>query len=196
MQIIRFFRHRTKYVCVRLIAKIKKGKGHFVICQAMIAINVVNKTKPIIYVQKESPWRGESRDLIEVLFEVRGNYVVFWYHWPKDDYIPFKEDYEPVILVIFNDRIVDIGIRPHNRYKHSSSFVREDGRPIIIFATAWHRAHIFDGEPILRQYTKSQSFKRITDYDVICGRPPNYYIKARSNQTVYEYAEELISLSS
>lgn len=161
----------------------------------MITINVINKTKPVIYVQKESPWLGQSRELIEVLYEVHSDYVIFWYHWPLDDYT-FKEDYEPVILIVLNAQIVDIGIRPHNRYKHSSFFVREDGRPIIIFATAWHRAHIFNGERILRQYIESQSFKRIADYDVVCGRPPTYYIKARSNRTVHEYAEELILSSS
>ena len=155
-------------------------------------IALANRIKPVIYVPRERPWPLiGSRELIEVLFEGYSNYLVCWYHWPLDDYIR-RDDFEPVILIVHDGRIVDIGIRPHNRYKHSRRFTQKDGRPIIVFRTAWHVAHIFNGEDSLQRYMNSASCELKETYPISLGRPPNYYFRAGARQTVYEYAQELL----
>ena len=68
----------------------------------------MTRIKPAIWLPKETP----ERHLINVLFEIRPNYIIYWYHWPKDGYaiIGVHEDFEPVILIFKESHVVDIGI--------------------------------------------------------------------------------------
>jgi hypothetical protein len=150
---------------------------------------LVKEIKPAVWVPRERP----DRRLKDVLFEVRGDYVVFWYHWPKDGYAitNIHEDYEPVILVVKNNRAVEIGVRPHNAYRHSNEWLEHRGRPIIIFRTAWHESVIYNGQPSAAFFANSRFSTFLETYPITQGIPPPWFTKADSNISVYDYSEAL-----
>lgn len=141
---------------------------------------------PIIYIKKEK----DSKRLKEVLYEKYDNYYILWFHWPFDGYGTGHEDYEPVILIIKNENLVDIGIRPHNKYVHSTSWLTEKGRPVILFTTAWHGATIDQGQPLWVIYKKIRA-ERIENYSIKSGTPPEWFIMADSRRSIYDYAQSL-----
>jgi len=148
---------------------------------------LLEKIKPIIYVKKEK----DSRKLKDVLYEKLENYYILWYHWPFDGHLTKREDYEPVILIIKNENLVEIGIRPHNIYQHSATWLTERGRPVVLFTTAWHGAAIDQGEFLHGIYKKHRA-ERIEDYTPMEGPPPEWFISADAGQSVQDYAKSLI----
>lgn len=152
--------------------------------------SLLEKFKPIIYI----PVENESRTLKEVLYEKFDNYYVLWYHWPYDGYLTGREDYEPVILIMKNDNLVNIGIRPHNVYKNSTNWITEKGRPVIVFYDPWHGSVIDQGQRILATAKKSPFLKRVGGYIAKLGSPPSWFISANAGLSVYDYAQTLKSL--
>lgn len=148
-----------------------------------------NRVKPVIWIPKERP----ERSLQDVKFEATANYFVFWFHWPKDGYAVtnIHEDYEPVILIMKGEEIIDIGVRPHNSYRHSRKWLDNHGRPVIIFRTAWHEAVIFSGQPSARFFASPRVSNLLVNYTLEEGAPPEWFIRADSGQSVYSYALEL-----
>lgn len=149
---------------------------------------LLEKIKPVIYIPKED----QSRTLIDVIYEKRYGYYVLWYHWPFDGYFTDRQDYEPVILIVKNDTLVDIGIRPHYRFSHSRKWESEEGRPVIIFTTDWHGPSI-GGSKLVDIFKNPIFSDRLTSYPLIEGNPPEWSVSAGMPKSIYEYAEELIA---
>lgn len=148
------------------------------------------KFKPIIYIPNED----ESRTLIEVIYEKYENYYVLWYHWPHDGYLTGREDYEPVILIIKDGKLANIGIRPHNHYQNSTTWVPEKGKPVIVFTGAWHGPIIDQGQRLLAITKRSLFSKRIEGYVANFRKPPNWFVSADAGLSVYAYAESLLNM--
>ena len=151
----------------------------------------MNKIKPAVWIPKERP----ERDLIDVLYEAEPSYVIFWYHWPMDGYalVNPHADYEPVILVVSRKEVVGVAARPHNRYVHSSEWFEHQGRPVIVFRTPWHEPVIFSGQPTAKIFAKKRFSRWLADYPIVRGHPPQWFIKADSGISVYDYAQALAS---
>lgn len=151
--------------------------------------DILENIKPVVWLPKENA----DRLLIDVLFEATMDYFIVWYHWPKDGYAftNLHEDFEPVILVVRKSRVVDIGIRPHNSYRHSKEWLEIRGKPIVLFRTAWHEPVIYNGQPSASFFTNSRFSDLMADYSIKEGKPPPWFIKADANMSVYEYAEAL-----
>jgi len=152
-------------------------------------LQILKKIKPIIYIPRES----ESRTLKKVFYEEFPNYYILWFYWPYDGILTDHEDYEPVIFIMKDDKLVDIGIRPHNRYDHSDFWVQEDSRPIIIFWTIWHGPIIDKDQGLMSVYKNPVVSMKITDYEIELGTPPNWFFSADAGKSVYDYAQELLA---
>lgn len=148
------------------------------------------KFKPIIYIPNEN----ESRTLKDVIYEKYEKYYVLWYHWPHDGYLTGREDYEPVILIIKKDNLVNIGIRPHNQYQNSTTWITENEKPVIVFVTAWHAPNIDQGQKILEIAKKPTFSKRIQGYVANFGQPSTWFVSADAGRSVYDYADSLSSM--
>jgi hypothetical protein len=147
--------------------------------------------KPIVYVPRE-PLEDQ---LMEVLVEENKEYSVLWYHWPHDDYTG-KEDYEPVVLFHPGGGLRAIGIRPHKEYRLSTRWLAEGARPIIVFTTAWHGAIVFQGKTsdVLTSAFMNRAVSIIKeDYDLIAGRPPEWYVKDGTDTSVYDFAADVLT---
>ena len=48
---------------------------------------------PVVYV------RGSRDRLIDVIYDRRSKYDLFWYHWPSDGFFFFMQNYEPVAVI-------------------------------------------------------------------------------------------------
>lgn len=153
---------------------------------------LLERIKPIIYIPRE------PQSLQNVLYEKFDNYYVLWFHWPSDGIISLDslglthEDYEPIILVVKDEKLVAIGIRPGNKYEYSLRWSLEDNRPVIVFWTPWHHPIIFNGEGILESMKKVGSERR-SEYAVTVGKPPDWFLNADSGKSVYDYADEVRS---
>lgn len=153
---------------------------------------LLERIKPVIYV----PLELTKFQLIDVLYEKFDSYYILWFHWPFDGPISFDskgiqhEDYEPVILVHNNHKLLKIGIRPHNRYESSLKWHDESGNPVVIFSTPWHGAIVDTNSAIHKTIKKAQ--KRIPDYTLKQGKPPDsWFFAADATMTVYDYADSL-----
>jgi hypothetical protein len=132
--------------------------------------------------------------LENVLYEIYRSYVVFWYHWPYDDYTG-KPDYEPIVLVFQDDILAAIGIRPHQSYKRYHQWTTEKSRPIVIFETSWHAPYIpqLSMRNVIRPFfmTRFSSIK-IENYEIKGSKPPGWYIKDGARISVYDFAEHIL----
>jgi len=101
------------------------------------------RVDPIIFIPNES-----KNPLNEVLVEKYDDFDIFWYHWPKDgeDWFHFifrEEDYEPVIVVYCNDKVVCTITRAHWEYQHNDIKEMELVTPCqVLFEDQWHNTNI------------------------------------------------------
>ena len=154
-----------------------------------VTLALLSQHKPIIHIPREGP----SRELIDVTYELREKYAILWYHWPFDDYSG-RADYEPVILFFDGAELKGIGIRPHTQYKQTESWQEVDNRPVIQFFLPWHGPIILKGgvvDPILGRLKWSRTSKRVQDYPISEGSPPDWFISDGTDLPVYEYANSV-----
>lgn len=148
---------------------------------------LLEKIKPVIYIPKEDA----SRTLIDVIYEKKDGYYVLWYHWPFDGHFTQRQDYEPVILVVQNNTLRIIGVRPHYSFNHSNNWDSEENRPVVIFTTDWHGPYAGTSK-LMAVFKNSMFSDRLTEYDLKEGKPPEWSVSAGMSKSIYEYAEELV----
>ena len=151
---------------------------------------LLERYKPIIYIPKEK----QSRALIDVIYEKFDRCYILWYHWPHDGYFTGHEDYEPIILFFTDQKLELIAIRPHNKYRNSKTWLTEQGKPIIIFTDPWHGSSIDMGQPIFSLIKKSPTMKKLSDYPLDKGKPPEWFWAADSGESIYDHIQSIIKL--
>jgi len=180
---------------LKLLATSLKKDQFKVIVELIILLDIqklVEKFKPVIYVPKES----KEAQLVDVLCENFTKYSILWYHWPFDDYEK-HEDYEPIILFFNNDILIAIGTRPHKRHEFYESWVAENGRPVIVFTTAWHGPNIPSGrirDFLSNAFSSSLIAEKKIDYDLSKKSPPVWFVKDGTKTKIYDFADEVAKI--
>jgi hypothetical protein len=93
---------------------------------------MTDRIKPQIFIPDEG-----VKSLIDVKLETYDNFDIFWFHWPRDGFVPV-EDYEPVILVYSSgNALCYLIVRRHWQYQFYS--VDELSIPIeVLFEGPFH----------------------------------------------------------
>jgi hypothetical protein len=89
--------------------------------------------------------------LVEVLLEVYSNFEIYWFHWPRDGFLP-EEDYEPIVI-IYSGTICCVITRRGWTYQ---TYMMKDGLKIpleILFDTSFHH-------PFAKAQANSEIFEK------------------------------------
>lgn len=126
-----------------------------------------NINKPNIFIPSNDT-------LIEVLYEHDENFQIWWFHFPKDGFLPI-EDYEPIIFIYKHNELQYLITRRH--WEYQTYYIENLYNPLEI---------LFDGE-------FHPPFPRTKDGDILfnekiknCERLNNYEIKEISPTCISE----------
>lgn len=100
---------------------------------------------PLSYAERFKPsiCIPRANDLIDpVQYEEYPNIVTYWYHWPRDGCLP-EQDYEPVVILHNNGRVLCVITRRHWEYQAYDRDQERYDLPLeVIFDGSFHPPYI------------------------------------------------------